>query len=842
MVNRLSNEVTMRRKNVKRKRLVKKICSIVLVGILCIPTSISAYAEGNALNTYEKSESLKGVDQDKNQNKAGGTENIIEEDGKDENKNVENNLGNNEEEITDDSEKENEELESGDEVNGNAEGQVGTEILKNSENNQKVQMYSQGSLETKETLTYSAHVQSIGWQEERQEGELAGTTGQSKRMEAIKIQIKSEPVQPKVQEEQNDEKQPVEMDSAEKQVENNEIDVQNVKGLTGTVEYQTHCQSYGWLNWTNDGQIGGTTGQGKRLEAIKIRLTGELAEKYDIYYRVHSSHFGDLGWAKNGQIAGTCGFGKSIEAITIKLVEKTDSNKPEQNARSYYGKNDLGKVTYSSHCQSYGWMNNVADGADSGTKGKGKRMEAIRIYPGAMYDEDGNEITGSIEYQTYCQSYGWMNWVKDGQIGGTTGQSKRMEAIRIRLTGALEEKYDVYYKVHCSRWGDLGWASNGQVAGTTGTWRAIESIQIQLVDKNSSDKPSSTNSPSIEMDKKGNIEYETYVENVGWTGNKVGTEISGTTGKKQKIVAVRMRFNGNIYGGGVTYRVYQENAGWQNWVSDGEVAGTEGGNKRIEAIQVKLTGDISKYCDIYYSSHIQAYGWLGWAKNGESSGSNNCAYRMEALRAALVAKTEPLPGSTSGAFQTTLYRKTLASFTTISTNNANGTYNMTKALLSFNGCVINPGQTLSFFGVAGPCGAAQGYLPGGVVGGVGYGGGICQASTTLYGAALRAGLTIVERRNHSVPSTYVPIGQDAMVDYGSSDLKIRNDYSFPVTLKTYVTGRTLHAEIYGRDPGWFDTVQVNSWYTSGSSAAAERVFYKNGNVVKREALPSSFYY
>lgn len=828
----------------KGKYLLKKICSIALAVMLCVPASVSVYAAEDTLSVYENP----GDQDNENQNQIDDADT-----GKD---TADDNAGNGEnsdgDDLVDNDRKEND-IEDGkedgasgikneDEANKDvADGEM-SQLKKESveENAKAVQTYSQGKADTKETLIYSAHVQSIGWQDEKQDGELAGTTGRKKRMEAIRIQVKSEPVEVKGQEENVEtggENVPGVMNST-----GTEKEAQQTTGLTGTVEYQTHCQTYGWLDWTKDGQIGGTTGQSKRLEAIRIRLSGELAEKYDIYYRVHSSHFGDLGWAKNGQIAGTCGFGKSIEAISIKLVEKTATDKPEQNARSYYGKNDLGKVTYSSHCQSYGWLGNVSDGADSGTKGKGKRMEAIRIYPGTMYDENGEQVEGSIEYQTYCQSYGWLNWVKNGDIGGTTGQSKRMEAIRIRLTGALEEKYDVYYKVHCSRWGDLGWASNGQVAGTTGTWRSIESIQIWLVDKNDPNKPTSTNSPSIEMDKKGNIGYETYVENVGWTGAKVGTEISGTTGQKQKVVAVRMTFNGNTYSGGVTYRVYQEGIGWLDWVSDGAIAGTEGGNKRIEAIQVKLTGVISQYCDIYYSSHIQAYGWLGWAKNGESSGSNNCNYRLEAFRAALVAKTEPLPGSTSGAFQTTLYRKQLASFTTVSTNDANGTYNMTKALLSFNGRVINPGQTMSFFGVAGPCGAAQGYLPGGVVGGVGYGGGICQASTTLYGGALRAGLTVVERRNHSVPSTYVPIGQDAMVDYGSSDLKIRNDYGFPVTLKTYVTGRTLHVEIYGRDPGWFDSIAVNSWYTSGSSAAAERVFYKNGKIVKREALPSSFYY
>ena len=188
------------------------------------------------------------------------------------------------------------------------------------------------------------------------------------------------------------------------------------------------------------------------------------------------------------------------------------------------------------------------------------------------------------------------------------------------------------------------------------------------------------------------------------------------------------------------------------------------------------------------------------------------------------------------------YSVRMSMFSTVSTNNANGTYNMSRALCSFNQVVLNPGQTVSFFAVAGPCGQAQGYRPAGVVGGVGYGGGICQASTTLYGAGIRAGLTVVERRNHSVPSTYVPIGQDAMVNYGSSDLKLRNDFNFPVKIVTYVNGNTLYAEIWGNSVESFDSIQINSWRTGSNTAAAERVYYKNGKIVRREALPSSYYY
>ena len=60
----------------------------------------------------------------------------------------------------------------------------------------------------------------------------------------------------------------------------------------------------------------------KRLEAIQIELTDEMAEQYDIYYRVHSQTYGWLGWAKNGESAGTEGQAKRLEAIEIQLVEK----------------------------------------------------------------------------------------------------------------------------------------------------------------------------------------------------------------------------------------------------------------------------------------------------------------------------------------------------------------------------------------------------------------------------------------------------------------------------------------------------------------------------------------
>ena len=68
--------------------------------------------------------------------------------------------------------------------------------------------------------------------------------------------------------------------------------------------------------------MAGTSGKSLRLEAIQLKLTGKMAEKYDIYYRVHAQEFGWLGWAKNGASAGTQGYSYRLEGIQIKLVKK----------------------------------------------------------------------------------------------------------------------------------------------------------------------------------------------------------------------------------------------------------------------------------------------------------------------------------------------------------------------------------------------------------------------------------------------------------------------------------------------------------------------------------------
>ena len=282
-----------------------------------------------------------------------------------------------------------------------------------------------------------------------------------------------------------------------KRLEGIEISVSGNKNLG--IQYSTHCQTYGWLPWSANGGMNGTTGEAKRLEAIKIQLTGADKDKYDVYYRVHAQSYGWLGWAKNGEPSGTAGYAKRLEGIQIVVVKKTEAapgldyagvnaSKGVHDSRAYIaktngaiaipGSTDSTNIMYKTHVQSFGWQNWVLNGDMSGTSGKAKRLEGINIkLSNAAY-------AGGIQYRTHVQTYGWeKEWKKDGAMSGTSGEAKRLEAIQIKLYGEMANHFDVYYRVHAQSYGWLGWAKNGEESGTAGFAKRLEGIQIVLVPK-----------------------------------------------------------------------------------------------------------------------------------------------------------------------------------------------------------------------------------------------------------------------------------------------------------------------------------------------------------------------
>ena len=259
------------------------------------------------------------------------------------------------------------------------------------------------------------------------------------------------------------------------------------KSTKMSVSYIVHGQDYGWEeDWKKDGQTSGTEGQCKRLEAIQIRLTGEVAENYDVYYSVHAENFGWLGWAKNGEEAGTAGYGYRLEAIRIQLVTKGDKAPELVGTIKEAMKARL--VGYQTHVQDYGTQAYVYDGAMAGTEGECKRMESIRM-------KLPSSVNSSIQYRSHVQDIGWeKNWASNGSLSGTTGQCKRLEAIQIKLSGDVAKNYDVYYRVHAQDYGWLAWAKNGESSGTEGYAKRLEAIEVRLVPKGTTpDLPASAN-------------------------------------------------------------------------------------------------------------------------------------------------------------------------------------------------------------------------------------------------------------------------------------------------------------------------------------------------------------
>ena len=132
---------------------------------------------------------------------------------------------------------------------------------------------------------YQTHVQDYGTQAYVYDGAMAGTEGECKRMESIRMKLPS--------------------------------------SVNSSIQYRSHVQDIGWeKNWASNGSLSGTTGQCKRLEAIQIKLSGDVAKNYDVYYRVHAQDYGWLAWAKNGESSGTEGYAKRLEAIEVRLVPK----------------------------------------------------------------------------------------------------------------------------------------------------------------------------------------------------------------------------------------------------------------------------------------------------------------------------------------------------------------------------------------------------------------------------------------------------------------------------------------------------------------------------------------
>ena len=191
---------------------------------------------------------------------------------------------------------------------------------------------------------------------------------------------------------------------------------------------------------------------------------------------------------------------------------------------------------------------------------------------------------------------------------------------------------------------------------------------------------------------------------------------------------------------------------------------------------------------------------------------------------------------------------------------------------SIDGTMLMPGDTFSFNDVVGRRTEEKGYKTAPVIVGnkveSDFGGGICQVSSTLYNAVLRANLKSVERTHHTFPSAYVPIGIDATVDYGNLDYKFQNTLSYPVYIQGTISDgvvsfsiysdRTLMAKSYDIVSDVYQTLQPTTKTVDDPTLAAgqqvieqkaytgyrAKVYlctYDNGKLISKDLLYEDYY-
>lgn len=444
-------------------------------------------------------------------------------------------------------------------------------------------------------ITYRAHVSDIGWQDWVGDGATAGTTGRSKTIEAIQVELP-------------------------------------VLSSSSLVSVRCHVRNIGWEDWGRGS--GGTTGRALPIEAIQLKLNGPVEDNYDIWYRVHSSNVGWLGWAKNGESAGTQGYAYGVEVIQIKLVKK-GANAPGSTTDAFIKKPV--SLTYSAHVSDIGWQPYVSSGEIAGTTGRNLSVEALSF---KLLNAGAGD---AVKVRAHVRNIGWQDWTDNS--GGTTGRALNIEALQLQLSDSLSSQYDLWYRVHVQDIGWLDWAKNGEVAGTTGMAKHVEAVQV-IMQKKGASAPGPTDSPSVGL---VSINYSSVSGSSSWGQTVQNGATSGTIGQDLPLHAIRVQLPTNV-SGGVSYKTHLSNIGWGAACANGSASGDLSGAQEIEALSISLSGQAAKRYDVWYRVYIENFGWLGWTKNGSNAGSSGCGLHVEAYQVVIKAINSAAPGSTANSF------------------------------------------------------------------------------------------------------------------------------------------------------------------------------------------------
>lgn len=386
------------------------------------------------------------------------------------------------------------------------------------------------------------------------------------------------------------------------------------------VTYRTHVQNIGWQDYVKDGETSGTSGKSYRLEGINIKLKGPYSN-LKIKYQVHVENIGWQGWKTNGEMAGTEGKSYRLEGIKI-LLESTEDY----------------SVMYRVHVQNIGWQEWKTDGEMAGTEGKSLRLEAIqiKIVPKVRKGKVALEtaINGSTYYSpTSIKVVGW----KMSNVSNTK--------IRAYIDGSstpIDESLITYKKRNDVLTAIFGYGTEIEnpnpgfefSINTTNMTSGEHTIRIELCTSNNEKIQEITT--KINIDRNLHVQYKSHVQNIGWQGNVIDGQMSGTSGKSYRIESMNISLINAPSNAKIIYRTHVQNIGWQSWKTNGEMTGTSGRSLRIEAIEIKLE-NMDDYT-VEYQVHIQDKGWSSWYIDGETAGTVGQGKRIEAIRIRLVKK------------------------------------------------------------------------------------------------------------------------------------------------------------------------------------------------------------
>ncbi|MCL2881355.1 MAG: VanW family protein [Coriobacteriia bacterium] len=210
--------------------------------------------------------------------------------------------------------------------------------------------------------------------------------------------------------------------------------------------------------------------------------------------------------------------------------------------------------------------------------------------------------------------------------------------------------------------------------------------------------------------------------------------------------------------------------------------------------------------------------------------ANELATQMQsttATKKVTVVTHEVAPALTTAKAQALGIKERISTYTTyFSGGNKARLTNITLMAKAFDGTIVMPGKTFSLNGTVGEANAAKGYQEAGaIVDGQPtsqVGGGICQVNTTLFNAALFAGVRITERTNHSLFISSYPLGRDAAVSWPSPDFKFVNSLDHAILIVTSSSNSSVTVSFYGMDPGYTVELGPASWL-SHTQAPEQRV-------------------